>query len=111
MPHEAGHFRSCLEIFAELSSYLDAELPPEACREIDAHLAGCACREIDAHLAGCGPCIEFVNSLRKTVEICRKYEPGGLPEPLSQRAREQLLEAYRRMLAARNDTPPAAPAT
>jgi len=95
MPHEAAHFKSCVEVFAELSSYLDAELPPEACREID------------AHLAGCGPCIEFVNSLRKTVEICRKYEPGELPEPLSRRAREQLLEAYRRMLAARNDTPPA----
>jgi anti-sigma factor RsiW len=88
-------FQSCREVFAELSAYLDAELPEEACQEIEEHVAGCV------------PCIEFVNSLRKTVEICRRYEPGALPEPLTTRAREQLLGAYRSMLSARRSGPSA----
>ena len=89
------HFQTCREIFAELSAYLDAELPEDACQEIEEHMAGCV------------PCIEFVNSLRKTVEICRRYEPGALPEPLTARARDQLFAAYRNMLSARRSGPPA----
>lgn len=92
MDDTTGRFQSCQEIFAELSAYLDAELPEDACQEIEEHLAGCA------------PCVEFVNSLRKTVEIFRRYEPGGLPDSLSRSAREQLLGAYQRMLKQR---PPA----
>ena len=54
----------CKEIFSLLSEYLNLELPPEACQEIETHLAGCP------------PCIEFAESLRKTVELCRRYQPG-----------------------------------
>ena len=90
MEHETGkRFETCKEIFAELSAYLDAELPPEACHEIDQHLAGCS------------PCVEFVNSLRRTVELCRQYRAGTLPDPLGRAAREQLLAAYQRMIASR----------
>src|ERR1035438_689353 len=49
----------CKDIFSLLSDYLNLELPPDACHEIEAHLAGCP------------PCIEFAESLRKTVEIGR----------------------------------------
>ena len=37
------------------SAYLDAELPPGDCAEIEKHIAGCP------------PCVEFVESLRKSV--------------------------------------------
>jgi hypothetical protein len=37
--------------------------------------------------------------------LCRQYQPAELPEPIGQEAKTQLLEAYRRMLAARA-TPP-----
>jgi len=60
-----------------------------------------ACQEIEAHLAGCPPCIEFAESLRQTVELCRRYRPDELPEPLGKNARAQLLDAYQRMLGAR----------
>ena len=83
------HPENCKEVFALLSEYLDLELPPDACQEIEQHLAGCP------------PCIEFANSLRKTVEICRQYEPAEMPEPIEEGAREQLLAAYRKMLAAK----------
>jgi len=79
----------CREIFALLSEYLDLELPPEACAEIQAHLSGCA------------PCVEFVESLRKTVELCKGYEAHAMPRPLSDSVRAELQQACRRMLASR----------
>jgi len=83
------HNERCKEVFALLSDYLNLELPPEACQEIEAHIAGCA------------PCVEFAESLKKTVALCRKYEPSEPPRPLGDEAKTQLLEAYRKMLAAR----------
>lgn len=83
-PHERSD--KCKEVFSLLSEYLNLELPPDACRRIETHLAHCP------------PCIEFVESLRKTVELCRHYQPGALPEPIGEQAREQLLDAYQRML-------------
>jgi len=50
-----------------------------------------ACREIEAHIAGCSPCIESADSLRKTVFLCRRYEPSEPPAPLKEEARTQLL--------------------
>jgi hypothetical protein len=81
-----------MEVFSLLSEYLNLELPPDVCQEIEAHLAGCA------------PCIEFAESLRKTVELCRHYRPNELPEPLGKNARQQLLNAYEKMLDARKST-------
>ena len=86
-PHERT--AKCKEVFSLLSDYLNLELPPDACKEIEAHLAGCP------------PCIEFAESLRKTVELCRGYGPSEMPKPLEANAREKLLTAYRTMLAAR----------
>ena len=81
----------CKEIFSLLSEYLNLELPPGACQEIETHLAGCP------------PCIEFAESLRQTVELCRRYQPTELPEPLGKQARAQMLDAYQRMLGARKN--------
>ena len=80
---------ACKEVFAVLSDYLDLELPPETCEEIKDHLAGCP------------PCIEFAESLRATIKLCRHYRPKELPAPMERQARERLLEAYKKMLAAR----------
>ena len=86
MPHDPER---CKEIFAILSEYLDLELPEDACAAIEEHMAGCP------------PCIEFAESLRKTVNLCRAYEPETLPQPLSDRARQELESAWRKMVAAR----------
>jgi anti-sigma factor RsiW len=83
----------CKEVFSLLSEYLNLELPPDACQEIETHLAGCP------------PCIEFAESLRKTVELCRGYRPTELPEPIGTKAREELVEAYQRMLGGRKTRP------
>jgi len=81
--------KKCREVFSLLSDYLNLELPPDACQEMEAHIAGCP------------PCIEFTESLRKTVELCRQYRPSELPAPLGEKAREQLLKAYQKMLGSR----------
>ncbi|HYA16616.1 MAG TPA: zf-HC2 domain-containing protein [Bryobacteraceae bacterium] len=89
MGNRHQHSEACAEVFAQLSRYIDLDLPPETCREIEAHIAGCE------------PCVEFTESLRKTVELCRNYAPEELPDPISQEARKRLARAYERLLAAR----------
>ncbi|HTS75544.1 MAG TPA: zf-HC2 domain-containing protein [Bryobacteraceae bacterium] len=86
-PHRS---ESCKEIFTLLSEYLDLELPNEACQQITRHLADCPA------------CVEFADSLRRTIDLCRQYRPAEMPGALGQQAREQLLSAYTRMLENRN---------
>ena len=92
MPHNHGdHPEECKEVFARLSEYLDAELPE-----------GC-CREIEQHLAGCPPCIEFLESLKRTIRLCRDCEMPAPPEPIGSSHKEELRAAYRKFLAARQE--------
>lgn len=83
------HSDDCKQVFALLSQYLDAELTPESCDEIKAHLAGCP------------PCIEFFDSLQRSIRLCHDCESAEAPSPLSPAARDQLLAAYRKALAGR----------
>ena len=76
---------NCKEVFALLSDYLNLELPPDACEQIQRHLADCP------------PCVEFVESLRKTVALCHKYDTGTMPRPLTEEAREDLQKAWKKM--------------
>ncbi len=79
----------CKEIFALLSEYLDLELPPEACAQIESHMADCA------------PCIEFAESLKTTIALCRQHQPGVMPQPLSENAKAKLQAAWQQVLASR----------
>ncbi len=79
----------CKQIFALLSRYIDAELPAETCDEISKHIAACP------------PCVEFVDSLKKTVALCRRHELSDQPGPLPEDARRQLRTAYEKLIEAR----------
>jgi anti-sigma factor RsiW len=59
--------RQCKEIFALLSEFLDGELPAKDCRTLERHIKDCK------------PCVAYLQTLRVTVESCRKY--GALPVP------------------------------
>jgi len=83
------HGLECKEIFAQLSAFLDGELPESTCEEFRAHIADCP------------PCIEFLNSLRRTVELCHQHASAEQPAPLDSASRQRLLEAYQAMVAAR----------
>ena len=86
LPEEPADCRQVLDL---LSDYLNLELPADACHQIE------------HHLSGCHPCEEFAQSLRRTVELCRRFEPSEMPKPISEKAREELMAAYQKMLNAR----------
>jgi|YNPBryBLVA2012_1023415.scaffolds.fasta_scaffold01212_5 anti-sigma factor RsiW len=88
-PDAHNHVGDCRRIFALLSEYLDAELPAETCEQIAAHLKDCP------------PCVEFLESLKKTIELCRELEGEERPGPLGEAARRELQALYRKALAAR----------
>jgi anti-sigma factor RsiW len=72
----------CKRIFAMLSDYLNTELPVKNCRELERHLKGCE------------PCIAYLESLKNTVEACRRYQVRKFPAP-SRKVREALRLALR----------------
>jgi anti-sigma factor RsiW len=80
----------CADLFARLSEYLDGELSPEARRAMEQHICDCP------------PCIEFIASLRRTVDLCHHFEPAETPTPVSGEAKRELLSALQRALAARD---------
>jgi anti-sigma factor RsiW len=73
---------SCQQLFALLSEYLDAELPPDLCEKLAGHIEGCA------------PCVEFVKSLKQSIALCQEFKPEPLPAPLADEARAKLCRAY-----------------
>ena len=79
----------CKDIFALLSEYLDEELPDDICSQIDSHISACP------------PCVDFVESLKKTIELTRGFHPSDDIGALPAEARAQLQDAYQKMLAAR----------
>jgi predicted anti-sigma-YlaC factor YlaD len=78
---------TCEQVFALLSEYLDAELDLKTCEDIEKHLAGCP------------PCIEFLNSLRRSVRLCRECEPSVTPPPMTPAERDHLRAAYQKAIA------------
>lgn len=87
-PGAHRHDGECRRIFALLSEYLDAELPLESCEQIEAHLKDCPA------------CLEFLESLRKTIELCRAFRPAEMPGPLSEVVRTELRQRYEEALRA-----------
>lgn len=81
--HEHGG-PACRELFAKLSDYLDGEIDADSC----AH--------IDAHLEDCPACVEFLDSLRRTVHWVRAAPEAPLPDE----AKRRVIEAWAR---ARNE--------
>jgi RNA polymerase sigma-70 factor (ECF subfamily) len=67
--------RTCRDIFRRLSEYLDGDLTPELCERIRRHLAVCP---------NCGA---FTNTLRKTVELCRKLPQQPVPPDVRRKLR------------------------
>jgi anti-sigma factor RsiW len=92
MKNEPKRKLDCDEIFAMLSEYLDEELTPD--------MADC----VSAHIHDCEPCVEFLESLRKSITICRQYQPLTTPSPLPENVRQQLRAAFQQMVARRKAT-------
>lgn len=72
------HTENCRALFELLSQYLDQELDESLCREIQGHIEGCL------------PCRVCVETLRRTIQICREAFQGEpeLPTECSRNWRE-----------------------
>jgi hypothetical protein len=68
--------KDCLEMFEKLSEYLDQELDETTCREIEKHAEECI---------KCNVCLE---TLKRTIEICKQTESKPVPKDLSGRLRK-----------------------
>lgn len=78
----------CKAMFAELSEYLDERLDDSLCEELE------------RHLGDCGPCQAFLATLEATIAECR-MAPAECPTGReSAELRKQLVEKYRRAVAA-----------
>ncbi len=70
---EASSHPHCLELFEKLSEYIDDELAPTERRAIEAHVAGCVA------------CLACLQTLRRTVALCRTGGDHPVPEEFSRR--------------------------
>ncbi len=71
--------RHCRELADRISAYLDGELDAAGRRELEEHLGACL---------ECACCVE---TLRRTIALCRWAAPQPIPEEFSRRL-DALLE-------------------
>ncbi len=72
-----GHdHKHCLELFEKLSEYLDDELDEITCREIEQHVKDCV------------PCFVCMQTLKRTVDLCKQTANQPVPDQVSRKLRE-----------------------
>lgn len=71
----------CKEHFLRISEYLDGELEEDICRKIEAHLIDCP------------ECVECLDSLKKSIDLCKRASKES--EEVPPGVRERLRSAIR----------------
>lgn len=84
MPESTHDRRKCMALFDKLSEYIDNELDPSTSGKIE------------KHLRRCNPCQACLETLRRTVSLCRELEPAAMPEDLALHLREMVNKAIGR---------------
>ena len=79
-PHVHPH---CLEMFAQLSEYIDREIDETQRRQIEAHVAECV---------GCFSCLL---SLKQTIALCKQTGSQPVPPVFSQKLQSMLQHIQR----------------
>ena len=72
--------RDCLKCFQRISEYLDGELADDVCHEIDEHLRQCP------------ECRGYVDSLKKTIQLCKGMATEEMPIGIHDRIRSKIRE-------------------
>jgi anti-sigma factor RsiW len=68
----------CLEMFQQLSEYIDGELDTLTCAEIEKHIEACI------------PCRICLMTLKQTVKLCKGMEDSPVPRDVSDRLKSLL---------------------
>lgn len=74
------HKQTCKEIVEILCDYLEGELPQEEKEELDRHVEDCP------------PCLAFLNTYRRTSQLCKALRPEDIPVELKMRLERFLKE-------------------
>jgi len=74
----------CKKDYERLSEYLDGELDDDLCREIEEHF--CQCPE----------CRKCVDSMRKTIQLCKEVAIEEIPVDVRERLKSRLRECLSR---------------
>ena len=78
MTKDSQHHKHCLELFEKLSEYLDNELDEITCQEIEKHIKECV------------PCFVCMQTLKRTVDLCKQTANKEVPEAFSRKLREAI---------------------
>jgi anti-sigma factor RsiW len=74
--HDGHDHEHCLGMFKRLSEYLDNELDDLTCNEIEQHVKECV------------PCFSCLQTLKRTVDLCKQTANKPVPEEFSQKLKE-----------------------
>lgn len=84
--HDPVRDPRCRQVFELLSEWLDGEVPADLAAEIDAHICSCA------------PCVQFLDSLKRSIRLTKEFagteDFSALPAPV----RSALEQAWRNSL-------------
>lgn len=72
----------CKEYFERISEYLDGELDEDICRKIDQHLQDCP------------ECLECIDSLRRSIQLCKEAVKEEIPPDIRERLRSTLRDCF-----------------
>ncbi len=72
----------CRKNFEKISEYLDGELGADECRVIEQHLKGCP------------ECQNCVDTLKKTIALCKKRPQDEIPGEVRKRLRSKLRDCF-----------------
>jgi anti-sigma factor RsiW len=70
------HDNNCIDLFKQLSNYID--------RELDA----ATYQKIKQHLKNCSPCHACLETLKRTSRLCNELKPTPVPKSLSLRLKK-----------------------
>jgi anti-sigma factor RsiW len=91
MVSEHHDHKHCLELFDKLSEYLDHELD-----EI-------TCRHIEKHVKECMPCCVCMETLKRTIALCRSAKDKPVPGDFSKRLYAMIMEMQKKTPVFRRD--------
>jgi anti-sigma factor RsiW len=76
--------KNCLALFERLSEYIDNELDAPTCNDIEAHIKACK------------PCQVCLETLKKTVDLCKNLERRQVPETFSLKLKDAIFDLVKR---------------
>ena len=75
---DSHDYKHCLEMFKRLSEYLDNELDELTCNEIELHVKECV------------PCFSCLQTLKRTVDLCKQTANKPVPREFSKKLNEMI---------------------